>query len=364
VSATERPRPRLRIRLALLYAAAAVVLGAVLVAIVGLGAWSGRSTEVAGAAADAGTVSNTGSVLVVVAVGFLVVALCAAAIGWILAGRALRPLRELTSAAHGATAERLPEHGELGRYEEFADLSATLAGLYARLDAVYAAQRRFIADVSHELRTPLTVQRTLIQFALGDPDADVASSRAVYAQLLGVGEQMERLVAALLALAQGQQGPVAGEPVDLAVLAAEMIAAHGPEAAGLRLHTDLQPAVVERADPTLLASLIGNVLDNAIRYNVDGGRIEVQTRAHGTRAVFAISNSGLVVPEDAVEVILRPFERLAAPRMHSESSGLGLAIVRAIADSHGAQLRVLPNPDGGLSVTVGFIGTGSVPIGL
>ncbi len=153
--ATERPR--LRTRLAALYTTAAVVLGAVPVAVVGLGAWTGRSTQAVGAIAGGGTASNTGPVLVAVVVGLIVVALVAAPIGWALAGRALRPVRELTSAAEGATADRLPEHGELGRYEEFADLSAKLAGLYTRLDAAYAAQRRFVADASHELRTPLTV---------------------------------------------------------------------------------------------------------------------------------------------------------------------------------------------------------------
>ena len=143
----EIERPRLRTRLALLHAAAVVVLGAVL-AVIGLAAWTGQSTHAVGAAAGEGTASNTGAVLVAVVVGLIVVTLVAAPIGWALAGRALRPLRELTSAAEGATADRLPEHGELGRYEEFADLSATLAGLYSRLDAAYAAQRRFVADAS------------------------------------------------------------------------------------------------------------------------------------------------------------------------------------------------------------------------
>ncbi|MCW3820587.1 HAMP domain-containing histidine kinase [Micromonospora sp. DR5-3] len=350
--ATERPR--LRTRLALLYATTAVVLGAVPVAVVGLGTWTGRSTQAVGAAAGGGTVSNTGPVLVAVAVGLLVVALVAAPIGWALAGRAVRPLRELTSAAEGATADRLPEHGELGRYEEFADLSATLAGLYTRLDAAYAAQRRFVADASHELRTPLTVHRTLIQVTLADPDADATSFRALCEELLRIGNQQERLVTALLALAQGQQGSGAAQPVDLATLAAEAVTVRGSAAAGPTIRADIQRAVVARSDPTLLASLIGNLLDNAIHYNLDGGRVDVETRCDGTRAVLAISNTGPVVPEDAIDRILQPFQRLAAPRMHTGSRGLGLAIVRAIVDSHGADLRVVPNPEGGLTITVGF----------
>nr|MDT0658865.1 HAMP domain-containing sensor histidine kinase [Micromonospora sp. DSM 115978] len=347
-------RPRLRTRLALVYAMAAVALGAIPVAVVGFGAWTGRSTQQVGDVAGEGTVGNTGPVLMAVVVGLFVVAVMAAPIGWALAGRALRPLRELTSAAGDATADRLPRHGELGRYEEFADLSATLTGLYSRLDAAYAAQRRFVADASHELRTPLTVQRTLIQVTLADPAADVSSLRAMGAELLRIGDQLERLVAALLALAQGQQCPVATEPVDLAALVAEAVTARGPAAAGLTVGTDIHRAVVARGDPTLLASLIGNLLDNAIRHNVDGGRIDVQTRTRGEWAVLAISNTGPVVPQDAVDRILRPFQRLAAPRVQSGSSGLGLAIVHAIADSHGADLQVVPGSGGGLTVTVGF----------
>ncbi|WP_203734055.1 sensor histidine kinase [Paractinoplanes durhamensis] len=332
----------MRTRLALSYATATVALGAVPVAVAGFGTWTGRSTQPFGAAATS-TVSNTPAVLATVAVGLIVVALAAAPIGWALAGRALRPLRELTSAAAGATADRLPGHGELGRYEEFADLSATLAGLYARLDAAYAAQRRFVADASHELRTPLTVQRALIQVTLADPDADEATLRAVCAELLQVGDQLERLVTSLLALAQGDSR--VAEPVDLAALTV------ASDTAGRTVRTDLQRAVVARADPALLASLIGNLLDNAIRYNVDGGHVEVETRTAGAHAVLSVRNTGPVVPADAVEKILAPFARLGPS---GDGSGLGLAIVAAIADHHGADLRVVPNPGGGLAITVSF----------
>nr|WP_238361956.1 HAMP domain-containing sensor histidine kinase [Actinopolymorpha pittospori] len=250
----------------------------------------------------------------------------------------------------------MPGHGELGRYQEFADLSATLTGLYARLNAAYAAQRRFVADASHELRTPLTVQRALIQVALADPDADARSLRAVCEELLRIGDQQERLVAALLALAQGEQRPVATEPVDLAVLASEALTTRGSAAAehDLTIRTNIQRAVVARADPMLLASLIGNLLDNAIRYNIDGGGIDIATRQVGPRAVLTISNTGPIVPTDAVDRILQPFQRLTALRTQNESTGLGLAIVRAIAGSHQADLHVLPNPDGGLTVRVTF----------
>jgi len=168
------------------------------------------------------------------------------------------------------------------------------------------------------------------------------------AELLTMGDQLERLVAGLLALAQGAQGPLTAEPVDLAALAAGALAGRRP------VRTDLQPAVVAHADPALLTSLIGNLLDNAFRYNLDDdeGQVEVETQTRGTRAVLTISNTGPIVPADAVDRIQQPFQRLAGAG--SGSSGLGLAIVRAIADSHEADLQVVPNPDGGLSVTVDF----------
>jgi signal transduction histidine kinase len=344
--------PRLRTRLAVVYGAAAVLLGAVPVAVAGLGAWSGRSTQAVGAGSGGVDTGNAGAVMAAVAVGLLVVAFVAVPIGWALAGRAVRPLRQLTFAASGAGPERLPRHGSLGRYAEFAELSATLADLYARLDAAYAAQRRFVADASHELRTPLTVQRALIQVTLADPDADVASMRAALTDLLRNGEQQERLVAGLLALAQGQQGLAATGRVDLAALVAEALASR--ESAAVAIHPELRPSVVAHADPTLLASLIGNLLDNAIRHNVEGGRVDVATRCHGAQAVLTVSNTGPVVPADAVDEILTPFRRLAPPRTETAGNGLGLAIVRAITDTHGATLTLTPNPAGGLTVTVTF----------
>ena len=349
-------RPRLRTRLALLYATAAVVLAAVLLAVVGLGAWTGGSAGQVGTTAAAAPAGNTGSVLLAVVLGLIVVALAAGPVGWALAGRAVRPLRQLTTAAEGAGADRLPGHGELGRYQEFAELSATLTDLYARLDAAYAAQRRFVADASHELRTPLAAQRALIQVALADPDADATSLRAVCEELLRLGDQQERLVAALLALALGEQRPVAAGPVDLAALASDAVTTRAG-AHDLTTCTDLRRAVVARADPTLLASLIGNLLDNAVRYNTTGGRVEVATHRDGSRAVLTISNTGARVPADAVDRIVQPFQRLAAPRLHDGGSGLGLAIVRAIAGSHDADLLVRANPDGGLTVTVAFAAT-------
>src|SRR6185369_7245183 len=113
----------------------------------------------------------------------------------------------------------------------------------------------------------------------------------------------------------------------LAALAVEVMATRAAAATGLRVRTELHPAIAAHADPTLVASLIGNLLDNAIRYNVEGGRVDLATRSFGDRVVFAISNTGPVVPADAVETILRPFHRLAPPRLHGNGSGLGLAIV-------------------------------------
>jgi signal transduction histidine kinase len=332
--------PRLRTRLTVLYAVAIAVLGAGLAAVVVLPFWSGGHTEPVGGTGKA----SSGDVGVLV-FGLVVVALVAVLLGRWVAGRAVRPLEQLAYAARTAHPERLPGRGEPGWYREFADLSATLSTLYARLDAAYSAQRRFVADASHELRTPLAVQRTLIQVGLAEGE--------VRDELLRVNDQQERLVAALLALAQGQQSARAHDTVDLAAVAADALASRLALTTGLRVDADLRAAVVADADPTLLASLVGNLVDNAIRYNVDGGRIAVRT----DQGVLTVANTGPVVPAEAVERIQQPFQRLATGRTDSsERSGLGLAIVRAIADSHQAALRIRPQADGGLHIDVIFPG--------
>ncbi|UWZ59913.1 HAMP domain-containing histidine kinase [Dactylosporangium aurantiacum] len=283
--------------------------------------------------------------------------------GWITAGRVLRPLRAIIATAQDISANSLNRRlGRLGRKDkdeddEFTDLAETLDSVFERLEAAFASQRRFVANASHELRTPLAAERALLQVALADPDATVDTLREACQEVLALGAAQERLVDALLTLASGEQGVERDEPVDLAEIAAAALRRRADEAKvrGVRVDTGLGPAV-GAGDPRLAESLVANLVDNAVRHNVDGGWVEVSTATVGGAPRLTVRNTGAVVPADEVERLLQPFQRLEGQRIgrRTEGHGLGLAIVQAIATAHGAALRVLPRPEGGLDVTVDF----------
>jgi signal transduction histidine kinase len=224
------------------------------------------------------------------------------------------------------------------------------------LEASYAAQRQFVASASHELRAPLTRQRALIQVALADPDANEASLRAAHERVLAAEQHLEEMISALLTLTRGQAGLERREQVDLAAVASEVLRAHGADAnaLGLRFHATLETAPAQ-GDPRLIERLLANVIGNAIRHNTPGGEVEITTGTRERAAFASVSNSGPVVGPEHVERLFRPFERLAGARTsHDGGHGLGLSIVRAIADAHRAELGVTAQPQGGLRVEVVF----------
>jgi signal transduction histidine kinase len=290
---------------------------------------------------------------VVVSLASLVV--LSVAFGWLLAGRLLRPVRMITTTARDISASNLGRRLRLGRRDdEFTRLGETLNDLFGRLEASFHAQRHFVANASHELRTPLTAERTLLQVALADPAADAATLREACEQVLALGKQTERLIDALLTLATGERGIERREPLDLAELAGQVVRTREP--AEISLVTELDPAR-GMGDPRLAESLIANLVDNALRYNVPGGWVKVTTSTAGGCAVVSVCNSGPVVPPVEVERLFRPFQRLEAGRASragGHGHGLGLAIVRAIADAHDARIRALAQQDGGLEVSVTF----------
>ncbi|MGW6500573.1 sensor histidine kinase [Nonomuraea angiospora] len=267
---------------------------------------------------------------------------------WWLAGRFLRPLRAMTVTAAEISATNLNRRlGLRGPDDELTRLARTLDDLFARLDAAFAAQRRFVANASHELRTPLAGQRAVLQVALADPGATAAGLRAACEEVLDLGVRQERLIDALLSLAEGQRGLDRREVVDLAGLTRQVLLDRPTE---LTVHASLDPAPVS-GDPDLLASMIGNLVDNALRHNVPGGSVTLATGPAG----LAISNTGPAVPVEDLDRLFQPFQRLGAARTHSAGGhGLGLAIVRAVAETHGADLSATPRPCGGLTVTIRF----------
>jgi signal transduction histidine kinase len=284
-----------------------------------------------------------------------ITALASAGFGWFVAGRVLRPLRKMTATAQTITAGNLGERLALaGPNDEFKQLGDTFDALLTRLQGSFEAQRRFVASASHELRTPLTLERTLLQVALADPDVSAASLRATCEELLASSRDQERLLEALLTLASSERGLDRHEPVDLAALAARVLAGAGAEIErrGLRLESALEPASAS-GDPALVERLIVNLVDNALQYNEPGGIVEVRTWAEDEHAQLEVGNSGPPISPFDVERLFEPFQRLASGRAFSEDGhhGLGLSIVRAIVDAHGGTIIARPRPHGGLEVT-------------
>jgi signal transduction histidine kinase len=278
-------------------------------------------------------------------------------LGWLVAGRVLRKLRTITAAARSISASSL--HARLtlaGPDDELKELGDTVDGLLARLEAAFGAQRQFVANASHELRTPLARQRTLIEVALADPEPSVAALQDVCTRLLATGEQQERLIEALLTLARSQRGLDRREPIDLAVIAGEVLEARRPEAhlRGLTVGAALEPAPT-LGDARLTERLAANLVDNAMRHNVAGGTIDVTTGVRAGHAVLSVRNTGPVVPPDQVPRLFQPFQRSGAGRTGArDGQGLGLSIVAAIAEAHGAWLRAGALAGGGLRVQAGF----------
>jgi signal transduction histidine kinase len=288
-----------------------------------------------------------------------VIAVAAAAIGWLIAGRVLRPLRTITAAARRISASSLHERLALhGPDDELKELADTLDSLFARLETSFDAQRRFAANASHELRTPLTRERTLLQVTLADPAATIGTWQAVSRELLASNAEQERLIESLLTLASSEADPGKSEPLDLAAITRATLAVSRPGISrlGLNVGADLQPAILH-GDRLLVQHLVTNLIDNAVRHNIDGGDVQITTGTTSGHAVLSVANSGPVIPPTEVDRLFQPFERLGPrpARRDGRGHGLGLSIVRAIATAHHATIGARGRPGGGLVVDVTFI---------
>jgi signal transduction histidine kinase len=290
-------------------------------------------------------------------IALAVMAALAFALGWLVAGRVLRPLRTITATARAISATSLHERLALaGPNDEFKELADTLDELLARLEASFTAQRHFVANASHELRTPLTLDRTLLQVALRNPRTSTEQWRATGQELLESGIHTERLLEALLTLATSEAGISNSEPADLSEAAVAGLHATGQQAERQRVHvqTSLHPAPV-LGDPDLIERLAVNLMDNAVRHNTTGGTVELSTSQQDGRADITVANSGPVVPSAEVARLFRPFERLDTPRAsNGNGHGLGLSIVAAIASAHDATIAAHARPEGGLHIRVSF----------
>ena len=295
------------------------------------------------------------------ALALALMAIISTALGWVVAGRVLRPLRTMTTATQEISEENLNRRLSMrGPRDELRELADTIDGLLGRLEGAFDAQRRFVANASHELRTPLTAVRALLEMVLSDPTATVATFRATCEQVLEESEQQEQLIEALLTLAQGQRGIDRAEALDLASVAGEVLGSREGVAAArnVEIGRTLAPATVS-GDPRLIERLISNLVDNAIRYNVSGGRVDVSVTSNGP-ATLTVANTGPVVPPEELDRLLQPFQRLSADRTsHRDGLGLGLSIVAVIARAHDAALAVRARPEGGLEIDVQFPARGA-----
>jgi two-component system, OmpR family, sensor histidine kinase VanS len=280
-------------------------------------------------------------------------ALLAFGLGWAAAGRALAPVRRIASAARRVSQERPDERIALGGPDdELRELSDTLDDMLDRLQGAYDAQRRFVANASHELRSPLTVIRTETEVTLADPASSERELREMGRVVLEATDRTEALLDGLLTLALGQQGPRRQNLVDLAEVCARVVASVRPEAAerGVRVSVDAARAVVG-GDEQLLERLVANLVENAVRHNERGGVACLEVEARDGLAVLRTVNGGPRIPPDVIERLVEPFQRLDRSAGH-RGSGLGLSIVRTVAEAHGGELRLAARPGGGLEAVV------------
>jgi signal transduction histidine kinase len=275
--------------------------------------------------------------------------LLAAAAGWIVAGRILRPVHRLTAAARAASEQNLSQRIALrGPRDELRELADTFDTMLERLDRAFTSQRQFIANASHELRTPLTVMRTAMDVVLAKPEPTREELVSMTAEIRHAVDHSERLIEVLLVLARNDQSRALTDPLDLAAVAEDAL--EGRTADGITTTATLGEAPVT-GDGVLLERLIANLLDNAQRYNIAGGTVAISTAAQDATSVLRVVNTGAVVPADMVQHLFLPFTRLDDRTRH-DGFGLGLALVSSIATVHNGAVHATAVPTGGLDITV------------
>ncbi|CAN5756137.1 ATP-binding protein [soil metagenome] len=279
------------------------------------------------------------------------------AIGWLLAGAALRPVDQMRKEAAAISA------GEPGRRlsvaasgDEIQRLGDTLNAMLDRLEEAIQRERRLVDDASHELRTPLGILRTELELALGR----ARTREELEAALRSASEEsdrLSRLAEDLLTLARSDGGrlPVRKERVRLEELAGRAVATFEGRAAaaGLRIQLDVPPSATAELDEVRARQALDNLLDNALRHTEAGGRVTVSVTQDVTATIIAVRDSGEGFPDDFLPRIFEHFARSDSARSrHSGGAGLGLAIVKAVAESHGGRVSACNCPQGGAIVSL------------
>jgi signal transduction histidine kinase len=289
-----------------------------------------------------------------------VVLALAAILGWIAAGRALRPVHLITEAARAASEHNLSERVALqGPRDELSELAETFDEMLDRLQAAFEGRQRFIANASHELRTPLAVMRASVDVVLDNPDSTAADLRSMATDVRDAIDRAEHLIGSLFILARNERGLTVREHVDLATSAEDVL--DSADVGDRRVHATLEPAVIS-GDPVLTERLVANLVDNAVRYNTTAGDIWVSTHTIAGESHLTVANTGPLIDTVDADHIFEPFQRLNDRTSH-EGSGLGLTIVASIAAVHGGTATARPRVDGGLSITISLPSAGvTIPV--
>jgi signal transduction histidine kinase len=286
---------------------------------------------------------------------FVAMAVACLGLGWLVAARALRPLKQITGAARRLSDETLHERIDLeGPEDELKELADTFDEMLGRLDAAFDSQRRFVANASHELRTPLSIIRAELDVTMSNPSPSLDEFRAMADVVRQATDRSERLIDSLLTLARGESTVVGKDPVDLEALGERVVerVRRQSDERGVRVETAFRPARLS-GDEVLLERLIENLVENGIRYNVPGGWVSLATEMDESGARIVVTNTGEDVGEDEIESLFEPFRRRGADRVRSgRGLGLGLAIARSVARAHGGSIEASRRAEGGLEVAV------------
>ena len=279
----------------------------------------------------------------------------AAALAYWLAKRSLGRIAEVTSAAQNISEHALDRRlGLPGPDDEIKELGDTFDGMLDRLQLAFAAQDRFVANASHELRTPLTVMRTALEIPLEQGDVPKRLEPALRRALRATG-QSERLISALLVLARSRTELTGSDRIDLAAVVSDQLDELADAAALRGIHVTRELAETSVVgEPALVERAVRNLLDNAIRHNVDDGELAVTLRVDDGLAVLEVANTGATLTRAGAAMLAEPFHRGDHSRLEGDRDGvgLGLAIVTSIAGAHGGGLDLEPREGGGLIATL------------
>jgi signal transduction histidine kinase len=297
-------------------------------------------------------------------VGLAVGTIVAGLLGWVIGRHILVPLHKVTGAALRASQEHLHERiGLDGPPDELKELADTFDDMLDRLDLAFASQRRFVANASHELRTPLTSMRTLIDVAMAKPTRTVEGLETVVGRVHKALDQSEAIIDGLLTLARSDRGLTSRERVDLAAAAQDAIdqTSGSARATNVFIEADLSAAPT-LGDRVLVDRLVANLVDNAVRYNVNAGSVQVETGTDRGQSYLSVTNTGPLVPEPKVSSLFEPFTRLDQRVANGQGVGLGLSIVASVVAAHHGDLQADALPGGGLRITVRFTTTSIWPV--